>query len=129
MALVCFVNGQHVDLGFAMHHVPQIKSRTQLQIACFKTPSSKRMGPRQPNCRTRSASDKSRSAIPSAARKASKTLSMPCPYALALTTPNQGIGGCCLNKRQVMAQGLQVNGGLNGSRHVGSFKTKIYVTG
>ena len=34
-----------------------------------------------------------------------------------------------MNERQVMAQGLQVNGGLNGSRHVGSFKTKIYRKG
>ena len=44
MALVCFVNGQHVDLGFTMNDVPQIKSRAQLQIACFKNTLKQKNG-------------------------------------------------------------------------------------
>ena len=58
-----------------------------------KAPSNKRMGPRQPSCRTRSASDKSSSAMPSAARKPSKMRSMPWPYALALTTAQTKASG------------------------------------
>ena len=44
-----------------------------------KAPSSNKIGPRQPNARTRSASAKSSRAKPSAPRKPSNTRSMPCP--------------------------------------------------
>ena len=113
-----FVDGQHVDLLVAMHHMPQAQAGAEFQIALLEGSFQQQDG---------AAPAQVAHALGLGQVEQGKTVGGTQGIEHALNAvavgigfdhrPHTGIAGGGTGTRQVVAQGIQVNSGLNGTGH------------
>ena len=116
-----FVHGEHVNLRFVVHHVPEVQARTQFQVAHFKSAfeQQNRAAPAkvaQALCLIQIQQGKT--VGPS---EALKRLVQAMAIGIGLDHgPHPRVACRGARARQVVGQGIEVKGGLNRARHVPS---------
>ena len=117
---VRLVRRQQIDLLFAVHRVPQIQSRAQLQVTRVECAFEQqhRAAPAQFAHPFGLAEVEQCEAV-GRLQRFEHPLD-PVPVGVGLDhRPDPGIGRCAFGPRQILAQCVCVNGGVNGTRHGG----------
>ena len=121
MRLVRLVHRQHVDLLFTVHHMPEVQPRTQLQVACFEDPFEQKDGAPPTQCAYPLGLGKIQQGKPVSAAKCFENMPDPVPIGIGLDhRPDPRIRRGRARAGQVVAQGLGVDRGLDGTGHADS---------